>query len=195
MNYTRIYKSIIERGRNRTLGGFVEVHHIIPTSLGGWDVAENRVKLTPKEHFVCHHLLTKMHSGQAMHKMMKAWFMMANSRGLKHTARMYEMAKRNISKQMVENNPMFRPEVVAKRQAALTHDQSAVCTRRNNEYWADPDNKKALSDRNKERYKDPAVGELMSKKMKKVWADPEMKARHAESMRRAWAKRKGAEAP
>jgi len=77
MNYSKVYYSIIERAKSRPLPPIVEVHHIIPKSLGGSNKKENLVELTPKEHFVCHLLLTKMHSGQAKQKMVYAiWAIM-----------------------------------------------------------------------------------------------------------------------
>lgn len=59
--YTKIYGQIIQRANNRTLLDSYEEHHIIPRCLGGSDDISNLCKLTPREHFICHHLLTKMH--------------------------------------------------------------------------------------------------------------------------------------
>ena len=58
--YTLWYYSIISRARIRNISGYTEKHHIIPHSLGGSNLAENLVKLTAREHFICHKLLTKM---------------------------------------------------------------------------------------------------------------------------------------
>lgn len=55
----KIYKSIIERAKNREIEGYYEKHHIKPKSLGGDDNDNNIVKLTAKEHYVVHHLLWK----------------------------------------------------------------------------------------------------------------------------------------
>ncbi len=64
MNYRRIYTDIVNNAKadvvNRTTGYF-EKHHILPKSLGGCDTTENLVKLTAKEHFICHWLLVKMY--------------------------------------------------------------------------------------------------------------------------------------
>jgi hypothetical protein len=84
--YTRCYFSIIERARTRTLEGYSEKHHIIPRSLGGSDRKDNLVKLTAREHFICHLLLVKMVVGDSKYKMARAatWFKrhpnMVNSR-------------------------------------------------------------------------------------------------------------------
>lgn len=66
--YTRCYYSIIDRAKTRTLSSdiYTELHHIIPKSLGGSNLKENLVKLTAKEHFICHLLLTKMTNHHAM---------------------------------------------------------------------------------------------------------------------------------
>jgi hypothetical protein len=61
MDYVKVYNQIIERARNRDLKGYSEKHHIIPRCLGGLDVKENLVRLTYREHFVCHKLLCKMY--------------------------------------------------------------------------------------------------------------------------------------
>lgn len=62
MNYQKIYNSIIEKARLRKeLNIYFEKHHIFPKSLGGLDTEDNLVKLTYKEHYLCHRLLTKIY--------------------------------------------------------------------------------------------------------------------------------------
>ena len=64
MNYQKIYNKIIEKARSEEKireNGYYEVHHIIPTCIGGTDDISNLVKLTLREHFICHKLLTKMY--------------------------------------------------------------------------------------------------------------------------------------
>lgn len=63
MQYNKIYTSIIEKAKNRTLSEYNEKHHILPRCLGGSDDAENLVRLTYREHFICHKLLCKMYPG------------------------------------------------------------------------------------------------------------------------------------
>lgn len=66
MDYKAIYYKIIENAKkeiengNRYVG-YYEKHHIIPKSLGGTNEKENLVKLTAREHFICHWLLVKMY--------------------------------------------------------------------------------------------------------------------------------------
>jgi hypothetical protein len=72
--YTNWYYKIIHNATNRVLTDsiYTEKHHIIPRSLGGDNSIKNLVKLTAREHFVCHLLLTKMVDGQTKHKMLSA---------------------------------------------------------------------------------------------------------------------------
>jgi hypothetical protein len=60
--YTHWYNQIINQAQDRVLinNGYTETHHIIPKSLGGSNAKDNLVKLTAREHFVAHWLLTKM---------------------------------------------------------------------------------------------------------------------------------------
>jgi 5-methylcytosine-specific restriction endonuclease McrA len=59
MNHQKIYDRIVENAKNRKdLFYECEIHHIIPRSIGGSNNLDNLVKLTYKEHYVCHRLLT-----------------------------------------------------------------------------------------------------------------------------------------
>jgi hypothetical protein len=69
--YTRIYFMIIDRAKSRILPPevYVEKHHVIPKSLGGDNRKSNLVRLTAREHFICHLLLPKMTTGESKRKM------------------------------------------------------------------------------------------------------------------------------
>ena len=78
MNYKQIYKNIIVKAqsehREKHCGIYYEEHHIKPKCLGGADITKNKVLLTPREHYVCHKLLTFMYKGNrgialAFHRM------------------------------------------------------------------------------------------------------------------------------
>lgn len=85
--YSRWYNQIVKNAQNRVTEGYTEQHHIQPRSLGGADDADNLVKLTAREHFVCHWLLVKMTTGEDHYKMLNALRMM---RAEKHGQRRYE---------------------------------------------------------------------------------------------------------
>ena len=85
--YTNWYNAIIAKASLRVNpAGYLESHHIIPKSIGGLNDKTNLVKLTPKEHFICHMLLPKMTTGEHKSKMIRAAWMIATM-GNKHQAR------------------------------------------------------------------------------------------------------------
>lgn len=62
MNYNKIYTDIINNSKNRIINNqYIEIHHIIPKCMGGTNTPENLVKLTLREHFICHKLLVKIY--------------------------------------------------------------------------------------------------------------------------------------
>ena len=97
--YTRWYYSIIQKSHPKT--GYTESHHIIPKSLGGSDDYTNIVKLTAKEHFICHLLLVKMTTGIHKSKMSQAaWMMVSASKWherYKVTSKTYQILKEQMS--------------------------------------------------------------------------------------------------
>lgn len=101
--YINWYYAITERARTRKINDYSEQHHIVPRSLGGTDNKDNLVDLTAREHFICHWLLTKMHTGESRAKMiyalngMKRGNEFAQHYETKITARVYENLKKDFS--------------------------------------------------------------------------------------------------
>ena len=102
--YTRWYNQIIEQAKVRILPRdvYVEKHHIVPQSPGGNNSIDNLVRLTAREHFVCHWLLTKMVSGADQQKMAYACKRMMHSKNSKQdryqiTSRVYENLKTQLN--------------------------------------------------------------------------------------------------
>lgn len=110
--YSRWYASIITnaliRGYSRKTAkatfGYTEAHHILPQSfkLGGKRDSDNIVYLSPKEHFVCHLILSRMDFGFERNKKLKyALFCMMNQRKngrmYKISSSLYERAKLEFS--------------------------------------------------------------------------------------------------
>ena len=102
--YSICYNSIIDRAKSRTLGEYTEIHHIIPRCLGGTNAKDNLVRLTGREHFICHRLLVRMVEGKARYQMIKASAMMVvkNKQQSRYqiTARLYEKLKKDASAAM-----------------------------------------------------------------------------------------------
>jgi hypothetical protein len=85
---------------------YYELHHILPSALGGLDRKENLVLLTPREHFVCHMLLPKMAIDPINKgKMVYAFFRMKD----KHkNSRLFERFKKTYSLMTKgQNNPFY----------------------------------------------------------------------------------------
>jgi hypothetical protein len=60
MDYARAYDFLMQRASGRVLLGYSEKHHIVPKCMGGSDRKENIVRLTAREHFIAHRLLTRL---------------------------------------------------------------------------------------------------------------------------------------
>ena len=102
--YTRWYNQLVEQAKVRVLPRdvYTEKHHIIPRSLGGDNSIDNLVRLTAREHFICHWLLTKMVDGTEQKKMAYACKMMMHSHGdgqqrYRITSSVYESLKQNLN--------------------------------------------------------------------------------------------------
>jgi len=101
--YTKWYYNIIDNANSRKISeGYFEQHHIIPKSIGGSNSPNNLVNLLPKEHFICHLLLTKMVDGINRRKMWYASYMMIvgikRVKRYKPTARSYQIVRNNLVK-------------------------------------------------------------------------------------------------
>ena len=116
--YTKWYVNIISAAQSRDISGYTEKHHIIPKSLGGSNKKKNLVKLTAREHFVCHWLLTKMVSDiKQKYQMWNAFSCMLYRENpdqdrYKVSSRKFELIKEEGAKIKSikfsgNNNPMF----------------------------------------------------------------------------------------
>lgn len=141
--YTEAYYSIIasasERPQNKSKDQYTERHHIIPDSFyinnrskgasPGWleghsNDKSNLVRLTAREHFLCHWLLTKMVENKAVYKMQKA--LVALRRSGSNQKRVYSSAQyahlRELSSKLLSEqnkNRVQSDQERAKRSAAL----------------------------------------------------------------------------
>lgn len=80
MNYAKVYFQLIEKRKHEKPTNYSEKHHIIPRCMGGSDDSANIVRLTAKEHYIAHLLLTKMYNYGTIEyfKLVKAFMMMVN---------------------------------------------------------------------------------------------------------------------
>lgn len=96
--YFKLYYSIINHARQTNDIGLFEIHHIIPKSLGGLNDPNNLVKLTYRQHFICHRLLTKMTTGKDKSKMEYAMWRMVNTKHYIINSKLYSHLREKHSK-------------------------------------------------------------------------------------------------
>jgi hypothetical protein len=96
--YTKWYFRIIENSRLKNHADYIENHHIIPKCMGGDNSSENLIKLTAKEHYICHLLLVKSVVPEYKKKMNYAFWRMCNTHNKRYkpSARMYELGKQGF---------------------------------------------------------------------------------------------------
>ena len=133
--YTIWYYNIINNAAERVLDKYQETHHIIPKSLGGSDKKDNLVKLTAREHFICHWLLTKMTDYKHKQKMDYALWMMMN----------------------IVNEQQHRYKVNSKTYQILKYRLSAVFSKQHAGKKLSEETKKKISETRKRKF---AEGEL-----------------------------------
>lgn len=93
IRYIKFISSIEERPKKQRIN--FELHHIIPKSLGGLDIKDNLISLTPREHFVAHMMLWKAYEGP----MIYAFWQMSNCNNLKMSSRLYETLRKDFREQ------------------------------------------------------------------------------------------------
>ena len=107
------YLRFIESCKHQVIEGFCEEHHIKPRSLGGQDTFDNLVKLTYRQHFIAHLMLSKIFKGNSQIKMAHAaWNMVNRDGGIRTNSKTYSMLREKRSNILSvtlrgENNPMF----------------------------------------------------------------------------------------
>lgn len=114
--YTKTYMSLIDSrkklSRNKKDASIYESHHIVPKCMGGSNFSSNKVLLTPREHFICHLLLTKMVESPLKGKMYCSLvrFMGKNikQKNIKINSKIYDRIIRENRKNMSgKNNPFY----------------------------------------------------------------------------------------
>lgn len=101
--YFHIYKRLIQKRLMNPVDEniYSELHHILPKSLGGTNETCNLIKLTAKEHYIAHLLLTKFIFGKDRYKVLNAFFCMnmksKNTINRYSSSRLYQFLKEELS--------------------------------------------------------------------------------------------------
>ncbi|AUS02782.1 nuclease associated modular domain 3 protein [Vibrio phage 2.275.O._10N.286.54.E11] len=95
--YNKLMQSAATRGWTKsTAPCYIEMHHILPRSLGGSDTSDNLVCLTAQEHYQAHKLLYEYTIGRDKKKMAHAWFLLSHRDGIQLTEDEYADAKQAL---------------------------------------------------------------------------------------------------
>lgn len=194
MNYQKIYNQIINRAKNRKLTGYSERHHIIPRCMGGVDIKSNLVRLTAKEHFICHKLLTEIYPNEsglhyATFRMTHIINAIGEERDYRIGAREYQRLKENIGRpQSEETKQKIRESLTG-----ITHsDEVNKKKGRSGELNVSKrkDIRKKISKALKGRVLSNEWKQKISESKRGVPVSEERKKKTSETMKKYWAERR-----
>lgn len=180
--YEKWYVSITENAKNRKLTKYAETHHIVPRSLGGSDDESNLVKLTAREHFICHWLLTKIYTGESRSKMIYALNgMKRTNKGQQRyetpiTGRVYAKLKEEFGK---IHSQTMKGRVAYNKGKKMSEEQKAKirATKKANPYTPSPEQikKQILRQTGTTRAQSTkdAISKSLTGKLKNPWSEEE----------------------
>lgn len=172
MNYKKIYDALISFRRRSPLvkskETYTELHHILPECMGGDYSKGNLIRLTGREHFIAHRLLSKIYP-ECVGVQVAVWGMMNTRSGAKVcSSREFDRLKTEFSKFISDHNRLAHltnPE--------LKRSQSKTMKRK---YQEDPELRKKNSRGQTKRFSDPGKREEMSRALKGYYnRNPEAK--------------------
>lgn len=109
------YNRFIQSKIGRDLKGvFTHKHHITPRCIGGADVEENLISLTPREHYIAHRMLAQAIDEDGL---WSAFFLMSHAQGQRVNSRTYEEAAKRHGRRVSD---MFKEPEFAQRHKART---------------------------------------------------------------------------
>lgn len=169
MNYENIYKNLIERAKNRMLDDneYVERHHIIPKCLGGNNSKNNIVKLYPKEHYIAHLLLYRIHpnhQGLAYSFWMMCNGNRKNKRDYKVSGRLYEEIRNDFIKMVTQREGTFK----GKSHSELTKLKISN-SKKGQKVWLGKKHKEESKIKMSDSAKGKVISDLTKEKMSNFW--------------------------
>lgn len=188
--YTKTYFQIIEKAKNRIISdSYYEKHHITPKSLNGSNNKDNIIKLTAKEHFIVHWLLTKMcisdnHTRKMKYAMRSMSWNKTGNRII--SAWQYELARKKVSesskgrnvtdltreKLSIAGKKRFQNEENRKKMSiSISNSPLTKCTE---------ERKLKISNTMKEFYKDEEKLNSMKMRIKEIQSTPEFRKKRSD---------------
>ena len=171
--YTKWYIVIINNAIGRGKFKLCEKHHIVPKSIwkDGAKRKDNIVHLTAKEHYICHHLLSKMMiSKKDSDRMHSAFWLMMNTAECKVSSSCYQFYKHKKSSAMsiAWASGMFDEVVKRKQWFYESEEQKQANREKALAEMQDPDRKASFVEAGK------AAGKLKRDKDTKAWVSNSM---------------------
>jgi hypothetical protein len=182
--YTRWYYNIIDHRKKNIFEGYTENHHIIPSCMGGSNKKDNLIRLTAREHFICHLLLVKMVDSKTKSKLIYALNRMLSSnddmRRYCPSSRIYKNIRENISLLMKEkwkDNSFMENHKI-----------------RNSKRWDDAEYRQRMTEIAKKTFaalrKDADYIKMQKEKTSRVsknnWKNPEFRKKQIEERKSRW---------
>jgi len=198
--YTRWYISIIESRISRIFEDdtYTEKHHIIPKSMGGSNLEDNLVKLTFKEHFIVHWLLTKMcikkqHTRKMQYAMRSMSWNKTGNRII--SSWQFEVTKKNVSNsskgKILSESTRKKISDAGKNRFALEENRIAMSTSKLNSRHSKhtKDTKKIIAAAVTERYKSEENRRITSETTKKAQSSEEFRKKRSELTKKRYQER------
>lgn len=209
--YVKIVENIKENGKNKLI---CENHHILPQSLfpqysNFREFPGNSLKVTPREHFILHWILSKAYGGSQLYayNMMARAFSPTQNREYSITSSMYEKLKIEMSlsnpskqkfvKEKISQKALKRwanPDFYEKNAKLLKSDtRRKEVSKHWKNYWNSEENRRNKSDQMKLICNDTDYKNKMSAKMTIICNNEDYKKKISESMKIYWSSDLGEE--
>lgn len=171
-----------------------EVHHILPRCMNGDDSQSNLIRLTEREHFICHLLLQFMTNDSVRHKLTFAAHITScaiHGRKNRLHSRSYEIIRKRLKAafQNLWADPTFRAEQSAIRKANMANPlllaRISEAVKKNR--WDEVENsREEFSEAMLQCWQDPVYQATISEARLKTWADPEFQEKMSQTHKTLW---------
>ena len=157
-HYLNRYLKLISLARHQMVDvNYVEIHHILPESMGGLNVDSNLITLSARQHYLVHWMLWKAYKSKEM------------------TAAFFSMSNQSNPHQCRER------KITSRAYAKLRAEFSTHISKSTTELWMDPQYRQKHNTTNKTE----KTKLLRSNKAKELWKDPVYVSKLLESRSRA----------
>jgi len=144
-HYLNRYLRLISLAQHQIVDdSYVEIHHILPESMGGLNIDSNLITLSARQHYLAHWMLWKAYGSKEM------------------TAAFFSMSNQSNSHQIRERR------ITSRTYDRLRAEFSKHISKSTTELWTNPEYRQKHDARNKTE----KTKLLRSKKAKELWKDP-----------------------